>query len=85
VLSLVAAAATLLLGLAVSTDLFARLLIPEVACLVFIWCGEGIGKFIGSGITQETPGCFVTAIGWAAQILLALDVAALVVVKLAHR
>ena len=84
-LSLVAAAATLVLGLAVSSDLFARLLIPEVACLVFIWCSEPIGRFIGLGITQETPGCFVVAIGWAAQILLLVGVAALVVMRLVHR
>ena len=84
-LSLAAAAVTLLLALTVSTELFVRLMIVEIACLTFIWCGEMIGKFIGLGITQETPGCFVVAIGWTAQVLLLILVAFVSVARLAHR
>ncbi|HQU34630.1 MAG: hypothetical protein B7Z68_04820 [Acidobacteria bacterium 21-70-11] len=83
-LSLAAAALTLLLSLLVSGGLVVRLMVIEIALLVMIWCGEMIGKFIGFGITQETPGCFVAGIGWAGQILLLIAVAALAVVKLVH-
>ena len=81
-LSLGAAALTLVLSLLVSSELFVRLMIVEIACLTLIWCGEMIGKFIGLGITQETPGCFVVAIGWTMQILLFITVTALAVIKL---
>jgi hypothetical protein len=40
-----------------------------------------IGKLIGLGITQETPGCFVVAIGWTMQILLFIAVTALALIK----
>ncbi len=84
-LSLAAAALTLLLSLLVSSGLLVRVMVIEIAFLVMIWCGGMIGKFIGLGITQETPGCFVAGIGWAGQLLLLIGVAALAVARLFHR
>jgi hypothetical protein len=84
-LSLAAAALTLLLSLLVSNGLLVRVMVIEIALLVMIWCGEMIGKFIGFGITQETPGCFVAGIGWAGQLLLLIGVSALAAVTLFHR
>ena len=82
--SLAAAALTLLLALVALRELFVGLLFCEVGCLTFIWCGEMIGTFIGAGVTQETPGCFVAGIGWGAQILLLLGVVALAALRLVH-
>ncbi|MGD1148126.1 MAG: hypothetical protein ABR961_09270 [Thermoanaerobaculaceae bacterium] len=84
-LALAVAALTLLVSLTVSSELSVRLLIVELACLTFILCGEMIGKFIGLGITQETPGCFVVAIGWTMQILLLVAVTAVAVVRVVRR
>ncbi len=83
--ALVAAAATFLLALTVSPELGLRVLVGEVACLTFILCGEMIGRFVGLGITRETPGCFVVAAGWAMQVLLLVAVAVVAVARLLRR
>ncbi len=83
--ALIAAAATFVVALAVSPELGVRVLIAEIALLTFILCGEMIGRFIGLGITQETPGCFVVAAGWTLQALLSATVAVVAVARLTHR
>ena len=85
VLSLAAAGLTLVVAAAASTDLLARVLLAEAGCLTFIWCSEMIGRFIGLGITQETPGCFVAAFGWALQVMLLVTVTAFAVARALHR
>lgn len=79
-LSLLAAAVTLAIALAISTDLFARLLAAEVGIVVFIWFSDAIGSYTGiliaPAVTQETPGCVIRAFGWLAQILVLLAVIA---------
>ncbi len=83
--ALVAAAATFLLALTASPELGLRVLIGEVACLTFILCGEMIGRFVGLGITRETPGCLVVAAGWAMQVLLLVAVSVVALARLVHR
>ncbi len=83
--ALVVAAATCLLALTVSPELGVRVLIGEIGCLTFILCGEMVGRFIGLGITQETPGCFVVAAGWTLQVLLFLAIAVVAVGRLLRR
>ncbi len=85
VAALITAAATFVVALGVSPELGVRILIAEIALLTFILCGEMIGRFIGLGITQETPGCFVVAAGWTMQVLLLLAVALMAVARIARR
>ena len=85
VAALIAAAATFVVALTVSPELGIRILIAEIAILTFILCGEMIGRFIGFGITQETPGCFVVAAGWTLQALLSAAVVVMAVARLARR
>ena len=83
--SLAAAALTLLVALAAAREIVIGLVLCEIGCLTFIWAAEVFARFIGFGVTQETPEGCVVLVGWAAQLLLLLAVIAVALLKLARR
>jgi hypothetical protein len=83
--SLGLAALTLLLALCVSGELVIGFLFCEIGCLTFIWASDVIGRYIGFGVTQETPGGCVVVAGWAGQILLLVLAGAILALKLVGR